>query len=189
MKTGSSAITLIEKVPSIMNQNKLYRNLSCIRKVIMLSIWWEYKSVLYFALVPSNPTINLDVCWQPLMKIEETIKKKMSELANRNGSTMAMMNSSMQKGISALKEAVQGIDSEIERLCQYIPKAESIVTNNDDGKICALPGDINALHDAVNDIQEKRLEYSQKRKENDDIIDASHEELCSMYHNILENAI
>lgn len=95
----------------------------------------------------------------------------------------------MQKGIFALKEAVEGIEGEIERLCQYIPKAESIVTNTDDGKICALPGDVNTLRDGVNDIQEKRLEYRQKRKDNDEIIEACHEELCSIYHNIIENAV
>ena len=49
----------------------------------MLSIWWDYKGVVYFELFPNNRTINLNVYYQQLVKLEETIKEKGPELANR----------------------------------------------------------------------------------------------------------
>ncbi|XP_025160455.1 uncharacterized protein LOC105180994 [Harpegnathos saltator] len=55
------------------------------QKKIMLSIWWDYKSVMYFEMLPSNQTINSDVDCQQLMKLEEAIKEKRPELANRKG--------------------------------------------------------------------------------------------------------
>ncbi|KAK2580003.1 hypothetical protein KPH14_010768 [Odynerus spinipes] len=55
------------------------------QKKIMLSIWWDYKGVVYFELLPSNRTINSNVCCQQLMKLEDAIKEKRPELANRKG--------------------------------------------------------------------------------------------------------
>lgn len=51
----------------------------------MLSVWWNYKGVVYFELLPRNQTINSDVYCQQLMKLDEAIKEKRSELANRKG--------------------------------------------------------------------------------------------------------
>lgn len=51
----------------------------------MLSIWWDYKGVVYFELLPNNLTINSDVYCQQLVKLEEAIKEKRPELANRKG--------------------------------------------------------------------------------------------------------
>ena len=55
------------------------------QKKIMLSIWWDYKGVVYFELLPNNRTINSDVYCQQLVKLEEAIEEKRSELANRTG--------------------------------------------------------------------------------------------------------
>ena len=55
------------------------------QKKITLSIWWDYKGVVYFGLLPNNRTINLDVYCQQLVKLEEAIKEKRPELANRKG--------------------------------------------------------------------------------------------------------
>ena len=55
------------------------------QKKIMLSIWWDYKGVVYFELLPSNRMINSDIYCLQLMKLEETIKEKRPELANRKG--------------------------------------------------------------------------------------------------------
>jgi len=55
------------------------------QKKIMLSIWWDYKGVVYFELLPRNQTINSDVYCQQLMKLDEAIKEKRPELANRRG--------------------------------------------------------------------------------------------------------
>ncbi|XP_015432529.1 PREDICTED: histone-lysine N-methyltransferase SETMAR-like [Dufourea novaeangliae] len=55
------------------------------QKKVMLSIWWDYKGVVYFELLPRNQTINSDVYCQQLLKLDEAIKEKRPELANRKG--------------------------------------------------------------------------------------------------------
>ena len=55
------------------------------QKKIMLSVWWDYKGVVYFELLPSNQTINSDVYCRQLMKLAEAIKEKRPQLANRRG--------------------------------------------------------------------------------------------------------
>jgi len=42
----------------------------------MLSVWWDYKGVVYFELLPRNQTINSDVYCQRLIKLDEAIKEK-----------------------------------------------------------------------------------------------------------------
>ena len=49
----------------------------------MLSIWWDYKGIVYFELFPNNGTINSNVYCQQFMKLEEAIEEKRPELANR----------------------------------------------------------------------------------------------------------
>ena len=49
----------------------------------MLSIWCDYKGVVYFELLPNNRTISSDVYCQQLVKLEDEIKEKRPELANR----------------------------------------------------------------------------------------------------------
>jgi len=51
----------------------------------MLSVWWDYIGVVYFELLPRNQTINSDVYCLQLMKLNEAIKEKRKELANRKG--------------------------------------------------------------------------------------------------------
>jgi len=51
----------------------------------MLSVWWDYKGVVYFELLSRNQTINSDVYCLQLMKLNEAIKEKRPELANRKG--------------------------------------------------------------------------------------------------------
>ena len=58
------------------------------KKKIILSIWWDYKGVVYFELLPNNRTTNSDVYCQQLVKLEEAIKEKRPELANCEGTTM-----------------------------------------------------------------------------------------------------
>lgn len=55
------------------------------QKKVMLSVWWDYKGIVYFELLPKNQTINSDVYCRQLTKLDEEIKKKRPELANRKG--------------------------------------------------------------------------------------------------------
>jgi len=50
-----------------------------------LSVWWDWKGVVYFELLPRNQTINSDVYCQQLDKLNAAIKEKRPELINRKG--------------------------------------------------------------------------------------------------------
>lgn len=53
------------------------------QKKTMLSVWWDYKGVIFFELLPRNQTINSDAYCAQLMKLDEAIKEKRPELVNR----------------------------------------------------------------------------------------------------------
>ena len=86
MKNGSSEVTQFENDhgANTMNQHKPHRKVNCIQKSMVL-VWWDYKGVVFFELLPRNQTINSDVYCQQLMKLDVEIKEKRPELSNREG--------------------------------------------------------------------------------------------------------
>ena len=55
------------------------------QKKVMLSVWWDFKGIVYFELLPRNETINSNVYCRQLMKLDKEIKEKLPELATRKG--------------------------------------------------------------------------------------------------------
>ena len=55
------------------------------QKKVMLSVWWEFKDIVSFELLPRNQTINSNVYCRQLMKLEKEMKEKRPELATRKG--------------------------------------------------------------------------------------------------------
>ena len=51
----------------------------------MLSVWWDWKGVVFFELLPKDQTINSDVYCRRLNKLITAIKEKRLELVNRKG--------------------------------------------------------------------------------------------------------
>ena len=51
----------------------------------MLSVWWNFKGIVYFELLPRNQTINSNVYYRQLMKLDKEVKEKRLELATRKG--------------------------------------------------------------------------------------------------------
>lgn len=45
------------------------------KKCYDISVWWDYKAVVYFKLLPRTQTTNSDVYYQQLMKLDKDIKK------------------------------------------------------------------------------------------------------------------
>lgn len=52
---------------------------------IMLSVWWDWKGVVHFELLPKNETINSAKYCQQLDRLKAAITEKRPELANRRG--------------------------------------------------------------------------------------------------------
>ncbi|GBP16054.1 hypothetical protein EVAR_94395_1 [Eumeta japonica] len=48
----------------------------------MLCVWWEWKGIIHYELLPPSKTINLDLYCQQLMRLTEEVEKN-----SRNSST------------------------------------------------------------------------------------------------------
>ena len=55
------------------------------QKKVMLSVWWDFKGIVYFELLPDNTTINSEVYCHQLDNLNDSLKKKRPELINRKG--------------------------------------------------------------------------------------------------------
>ena len=53
------------------------------QKKVTLSVWWDFKGIVYFELLLRNQTINPNVYCRHLMKLDKEIKEKRPELATR----------------------------------------------------------------------------------------------------------
>ena len=51
----------------------------------MLSVWRDSKGIVYLELLPRNQTINSNIYFRQLMKLDKEIKEKWSELATCKG--------------------------------------------------------------------------------------------------------
>ena len=51
----------------------------------MLSVWWDFKEIVYFQLLPDNTTINSEVYCNQLDILSDALKEKRPELVNRKG--------------------------------------------------------------------------------------------------------
>ena len=51
----------------------------------MLSVWWDFKGIIYFKMLPRNQTINSNVYCRQLMKLDNDIKEKRPVVANCKG--------------------------------------------------------------------------------------------------------
>ena len=52
-------------------------------KKVMLCMWWDWKGVLYYELLPENQTINCNKCYSRLDQLKAALDEKCSELVNR----------------------------------------------------------------------------------------------------------
>ncbi|KAG6804545.1 Ammar1 transposase [Apis mellifera caucasica] len=55
------------------------------QKKVLLSVWWDYKGIVYFELLPPNRTINSVVYIEQLTKLNNAVEEKRPELTNRKG--------------------------------------------------------------------------------------------------------
>lgn len=53
------------------------------QKKVMLSVWWDFKGIVLFELLPDNTTINSEVYCHQLDKLNDSLKQKRPELIDR----------------------------------------------------------------------------------------------------------
>ena len=51
----------------------------------MPCVWWDFKGIVYFELLPRNQTINSNVYCRQLMKLDKEVWEKRPGLATRKG--------------------------------------------------------------------------------------------------------
>lgn len=54
-------------------------------KKVLLCIWWDWKGIIYYELLPYGQTLNSDLYCQQLDRLKLAIDQKRPELANRRG--------------------------------------------------------------------------------------------------------
>ncbi|GBP12785.1 Mariner Mos1 transposase [Eumeta japonica] len=52
---------------------------------LMLCIWWDWKHIINYELLPPDKTINSDLYCQQLMRLKQGVVKKRPESFNRKG--------------------------------------------------------------------------------------------------------
>lgn len=52
---------------------------------VMLSVWWDYKGIVYYELLNNGQTINSELYCQQLTRLNEALKEKRPKLVNRKG--------------------------------------------------------------------------------------------------------
>ncbi|GFX11183.1 histone-lysine N-methyltransferase SETMAR [Trichonephila clavipes] len=52
---------------------------------VLLCIWWYWKGIMYYELLPYGQMLNSDLYCQPLDNLKQAIDQKRPELANRRG--------------------------------------------------------------------------------------------------------
>lgn len=52
---------------------------------LMLSVWWNFKGIIHFELLPTNQTINSDFYCQQLERLYHVLRQKEPALVNRKG--------------------------------------------------------------------------------------------------------
>ncbi|KAG6797842.1 Ammar1 transposase [Apis mellifera caucasica] len=84
MKNGLFTISSGKDGAGHVNQLKQHQKLVFIKRRL-LSVWWDYKGIVYFELLPPNRTINSVVYIEQLTKLNNAVEEKRPELTNRKG--------------------------------------------------------------------------------------------------------
>ena len=74
---------------------------------VMLSIWWDFKSIVHFELLPRNETINSNVYCRQLMKLDNEIKEKRPELAICNSAPFHQDNARPHTSLVTRKKLLE----------------------------------------------------------------------------------
>ena len=73
----------------------------------MLSVWWDFKGIVYFELLPRNQTINSNIYRHQLIKLDKEMKEKRPELETRTGVIFHQDNGRPQTSLVTRKKLLE----------------------------------------------------------------------------------
>ena len=73
----------------------------------MLSVWWDWKGVVFFEMLVRNQTINLDVYCRQLNKLKAAVKEKRPELVNCKGVIFHHDNATPQSSLTTRQKLLR----------------------------------------------------------------------------------
>ena len=73
----------------------------------MLTVWWDYKGIVHFELLPRNQTINSNVSCRQLMKLAKEMKEKRPELANHKAVILHQDNARPHTSLVTRKQILE----------------------------------------------------------------------------------
>ena len=73
----------------------------------MLSVWWDFKGIVYFELLPRYQTINSNVYCHQLIKLDKEIKEQRPELATRKDVIFHQDNARPHKSLVTRKKLLE----------------------------------------------------------------------------------
>ena len=76
-------------------------------KKVILSIWWDYKGVVYYELLPVNETITAAKYCDQLDRLREAVAQKRPELKNRRGVTFLHDNAKPHTSLRTREKSLQ----------------------------------------------------------------------------------
>ena len=85
-------------------------------KTVMLCIWWDWKGVLHYELLPENQTINHKYCSQ-LDQLKATLNKKHPKLVNRKHIVFHLNSVRLHVSLMTRQELLQFDQEVLMHLC------------------------------------------------------------------------
>ena len=73
----------------------------------MLSVWWDFKGILYFELLPRNQTINSNIYCRQIMKLDKEMKEKRPELETCKGAIFHQDNARSHTSLVTRKKLLE----------------------------------------------------------------------------------
>ena len=73
----------------------------------MMSVWWDWKGMVFFELLPRNQTIDSDVYCRQLTKWYAAVEEKLSEIVNREGVIFHHDNATSHTSLVARQKNIQ----------------------------------------------------------------------------------
>ncbi|CAK1595888.1 unnamed protein product [Parnassius mnemosyne] len=88
----------------------------------MLCVWWDWKGIVYYELLPSGKTIDSDLYCQQLMRLKQEIEKKIRlESINRKGVVFHHDNARPHTSL-ATQQKLRELDGEVLMHPPYSPE-------------------------------------------------------------------